>query len=131
MPTVGEYFDRLRTLVPARTLGFYVVANTLMLSLVDSADQLHSQYAWLILLVSGLALAFNFIGGLAIDKRPIVAVLLSSAALLLFMASQRIVGPLAAVGLDNKVAVVVVAILASMYVALVPWLYKGDLSASA
>jgi len=131
MPTVAEYLDRLRALVPARTLGFYLLANTLMLGLVDSADQLHSQYAWLILLVTGLALVFNFIGGLAIDKRPIVAVLLSSAALLLFMASQRFVGPLAAMGLDHKVAVVVVALLAAMFVAFIPWLYKGDLAGQA
>jgi hypothetical protein len=131
MPTVGEYLDRLRTLVPARTLGFYLVANTLMMGLVDSADQLHSQYAWLILLVTGLALVFNFIGGLAIDKRPIVSVLLSSAALLLFMASQRFSGPLAAVGLDNKAAMVVVALVAAMFVALVPWLYKGELQGEA
>jgi hypothetical protein len=99
-----------------------------MLGLVDSADQLHTQYTWLILLVTGLAVAFNFIGGLAIDKRPIVAVLLSTLALLLFMASQRFVGPLAAMGLDHKAAVVVVALLAAIFVSLVPWLYKGDLA---
>jgi hypothetical protein len=78
-----------------------------------------------------MALAFNFIGGLAIDKRPIVAVLLSSAALLLFMASQRFTGPMAAVGLDNKAAMIVVALLAAMFVALVPWLYKGEIQGEA
>ena len=100
----------------------------MMTGLVDHSDELGQQYSWLILLVAGLALGLNFVGGLAIDKKPISSVLLSSCALLLLMLSQRFVGPLAALGLDTKAAVIVVTLLAALFVSLIPWVFKGELA---
>lgn len=127
MPTMSEYMDRLRALVPGRTLGLYLLANTLLLGIVDKAEDVSHNYAALVMIFSAICLVLNLVGGLAIDKRPFVPVLLSCVALLLFMASQRFVGPLAALGIDTKPAFVVVGFLTAAFIALIPAFYRGPL----
>jgi|tagenome__1003787_1003787.scaffolds.fasta_scaffold20541201_1 hypothetical protein len=128
MPTLNEYLERLRALIPARTLAIYMVGITLVLGLAQKAEDVPKQYPTLILFVAGLSLVFNILGGLLLDKKKLAAVGISSGALLLFMASQRFVGPLAALGFDTQGLFIVIALLSAVLVSLAPVLYKGEIN---
>jgi hypothetical protein len=130
MQTLSDYLERLRALIPARTLGLYLLGNTLVLGLADKAEDVAHLYPGLLLVVAGISLAFNVLGGFLLDRKNVVPVLISSGALLLFMASQRFVGPLAALGIDTKSVFVVVALLTAVLIAMIP-LYKGDITRPA
>jgi len=127
MPTMSEYFEKLKDMVPGRTLAFYVLGNTLALGIADKAEDVAKQFPWLLLVIGLLSLTFNVLGGFLLDKKNVVPVLVSSGALLLFMASQRFVGPLAALGMDTQPVFVVVALLSALLLALAPVLYKGEM----
>jgi hypothetical protein len=121
-----EYLNKLRELVPARTMGMYLLGNALLMGLVQKPEDLVRDYAWVILVVTGFLLVFNMVGRLAIDRKPIGAALVSTGALALLAAAQRFTGPLAALGIDTQVAFILVTLLAAFYVALCPVLYKGN-----
>jgi hypothetical protein len=128
MPTMSEYFERLKALVPGRTLALYMLGTTLALGVADKAEDVAQKFPWLILFIAGLSIAFNVIGGFFLDKKNVVPVLLSSSALLLFMASQRFVGPLAVFGVDTQPVFVVVALLSAVLISVAPVIYKGDIN---
>jgi hypothetical protein len=131
MEAINAYLERLRALIPARTLALYMLGNTLVMGLAKKAEDVPHDFPWLILFVGGLSLAFNILGGIFIDKKNAMPIVLSSSALLLFMASQRFVGPLAALGIDTQPVFVVVALLTAVLITIAPLLYKGDIARPA
>jgi len=123
MGAILGYLERLRGVVPSRTLGFYVAVNGLFAAFGAPTDI----PAALIFIVVGLALAVHIVGGIATHKGAI-AVLLSAIAFVLLSLSQPFYGPLAAMGVETGIAYLVVAIIAIAYLTLLPMLYKGDLA---
>ena len=124
MEAILGYLERLRGLIPGRTLGFYVSANGLFAAFGKPTDI----PAALIFIIVGLALVVHIVGGIATHKGAI-AVLLSAIAFALLSFSQPFYGPLAAMGVKTGIAYLVVAVLAIAYLTILPMLYKGDLAA--
>jgi hypothetical protein len=131
MDMINAYLERLRKLIPGRTLGIYLLGNALLLTLVQTPSELPAKFAWLILLINGLCLAFNFLGGMFIDKKPWLGALISSIALLLLALCQRFYGPLAAFGIDTQAAYIVVGFVAALYVLIVGAFYSDKLDGEA
>ncbi len=128
MDKIYEFLERLKTMIPARTLGILLLVNALMLTLVDKPEDLAGKYQWVILTLSGLCLVFNFIGSLVIDKKSLAAAFISSGALLLLTLSQRFNGPLAAFGVDTKAVFIVIGVVAAMYGILMPIVCRDALA---
>jgi hypothetical protein len=124
MGDVLSYLQRLRGLVPGRTLGFYVSANGFFGAFGKPEDI----PAALIFVVVGLALAIHIGGGIATRKGGI-PVLLSAIAFVLLALSQPFYGPLAAMGVTSPIAQLAVALIALAYLTILPMVYKGDLAA--
>jgi hypothetical protein len=124
---MDAYFEKLKALVPGRTLAMYLALNTFALGAVGKAEDASVA----VLLIAALCLGFNVLGGIFYEKMTFVPVLLSSAALLLFMASQRFVGPLAALGCDTQTVFIIVGIVSIVFVSIVPILHKGPLTKTA
>ena len=123
MADLGNYLDKLRALIPARTFALYILGVGLVSGVADTPEAVAKEYGWMLLLVTGVCLAFNIIGRL-VAKRGWAECLISSGAFLLLACTQRFTGPLAAVGLDSKAAFVVVTFLAAAYVAIVTLVWK-------
>ena len=124
MDTIIGYLNRLREIVPARTLGFYVSANGIFAAFGKPSDI----PAALIFAVLIAALAVHIIGGFTL-KRPAIAVLLSAIAFVLLACSQPFYGPLAALGVLSGIPFLIIAILAITYLTILPMVYTGDLAA--
>jgi hypothetical protein len=126
MEALSNYLDRLRRLIPARSIALYMLGNALLLSLVEKPDQLPDKFGWLILVINGGCLVFNFVGGMLLDKKAWHAALISCGAFLLMALCQRFYGPLAAIGVDTQAAFVVAGFVAALYVSILPTFYRGD-----
>src|SRR5215470_12674347 len=99
MEALLGYMERLRQIVPGRTLGFYVAANGLFAAFSKPADIPGA----LIFAVVGLALAVQIVGAIATKKRA-TATALSAGAFVLVALSQPFYGPLAALGVTSGIA---------------------------
>ena len=117
------YLEKLREFIPARTLALYLLGIGLATGIADTPEQVATEYAWLILLITGTCLVFNFVGRL-VEKRGFAAAAISSGAFLLIAMTQRFTGPLAALGVDSKAVFVACEFLAVVYVALVTMLWR-------
>ena len=123
MNGLGDYLNKLREFIPARTLALFILGTGLVAGIADTPEQVATEYGWLILLVTGLCLVFNFVGRL-IEKRGLAAAAISSVAFLLLSLTQRFTGPLAALGVDSKGVFVAFEFIAVVYVALITMLWK-------
>ncbi len=126
MEALSNYLDRLRQMIPARSIALYMLGNALLLSLVEKPEQLPAKFGWLILVINGACLLFNFIGGMLLEKKVWHAALVSCGAFLLMALCQRFYGPLAALGVDTQAAFVVAGFVAALYVSILPTFYRGD-----
>jgi hypothetical protein len=118
MDGLPYYLEKLREFIPARTLALYLLGIGLATGIADSPEQVVTEYGWLILLVTGACLVFNFVGRL-FEKRGFAAAAISSGAFLLIAMTQRFTGPLAALGVDSKGVFVAFEFLAVLYVAVI------------
>src|SRR3954464_15586722 len=93
MEALTSYFDRLRVLIPARTLALLLIGGTLAQTF---ADPKKSSTGLIVMsfVILGTCLLLNFLGGMIADKKPWHAALVSCGALILFDLSQRAYGPL-------------------------------------
>ena len=119
MNDFSDYLDRLRDLIPARTLALYVLGIGLVSSISSKVEDVAKSYGWMLLLVTGVCLVVTFVGRLAVDKKGAADALRASGAFLLLTFTQRATGPLAALGLDSQAAYIVASFLAAVYVVLV------------
>ena len=124
MEAILAYLQRLRAVVPGRTLGFYVSANGLFGAFGKPTDI----PAALIFIVVGLAILIHIVGGIT-TRKGAIPILLSAIAFILVALSQPFYGPLAAMGITSPIASLIVAIISIAYLTLLPMLYKGDLAA--
>jgi hypothetical protein len=123
MDSMASYLEKLREFIPARTLALYIVGTGLAAGIADDQAHLAEQYGWLILLVTGGCLVFNFVGRL-IEKKGLAAAAISSVAFLLIACTQRFTGPLAALDVESKGVFVAFEFLAVLYVAVVTMIWK-------
>jgi len=123
MNGLSVYLDKLRDLIPARTLALYVLGIGLASSIASTPDEVSKKYGWLLLLVTGVCLVINFIGRL-VEKKGIANAAISSGAFVLLTFTQRFTGPLAALGVDSQAGFVVASFLAAAYVVVITMVWK-------
>jgi len=117
-----NYLDKLRELIPARTLSLYVLLVGVVSGFATTAADIVKSYGWALLLVTGVCIAINFFArwlGWFGDKKGLKDAAISSLAFLLLTMTQRATGPLAALGLDSQSVYLVVSIVALLYVYLI------------
>jgi hypothetical protein len=124
MEALTSYFDRLRVLIPARTLGLLLVGGTIAQTFTASA-QSPTGLIVMSFVILGVCLLFNFLGGMITDKRPWHAALISSGALILFSLSQRSYGPLGALGVQEPWVYGTLAFIAAAYPLIIATFYRG------
>ena len=129
MNPMAAYLDRLRALIPARTFALYILGVGLVSGIADTPQDVAAKYGWMLLLVTAVCLALNFVGRL-LEKRGIADALISSGAFLLLALTQRFTGPLAALGLDSPAAFVVATFLAAVYVVVVTMVWRPKVEGS-
>jgi hypothetical protein len=129
MNPLAAYLDRLRALIPARTFALYVLGVGLVSGIAETPAEVASKYGWMLLLVSAVCLALNFVGRL-FEKKGIADALISSGAFLLLTLTQRFTGPLAALGVDSKAGFVVATFLAAVYVVVVTMVWHPKVEGS-
>lgn len=115
MNGLQDYLNRLRDLIPARTLALYVLGVGLASGIAKTPDEVAKSYGWLLLLVTVACMAVNFVGRLT-EKKGVKDALISTGAFLLLTLTQRFTGPLAALGVDSQAAFVTASFLAAVYV---------------
>jgi hypothetical protein len=123
MEGLASYLEKLREFIPARTLALYILGIGLVTGIAKTQDEVVQEYSWLILLVTGGCLVFNFVGRL-IEKKGFAAAAISSGAFLLLTFTQRFTGPLAALKVDSQGVFVAFEFLAVLYVAVVTMVWK-------
>jgi len=121
--TLAGYIDRLRELIPARTLGLYVLAIGLVSSLAATPAEVATKFGWLLLVVVAGCAVINFIGRMVEHKGPADAAV-STVAFILLTLTQRFTGPFAALGLDTQATFVVASLLALGFVFVLPWFWS-------
>jgi hypothetical protein len=124
MEAFTSYFDRLRVLIPARTLGLLLVGGTVAQTFTDPKGSATGLIV-MSFVVLGVCLLFNILGGIFADKKPWHAALISSGALLLFALSQRAYGPLGALGVDEPWVYGTLAFVAAAYPLIIATFYRG------
>jgi hypothetical protein len=124
MEPFTSYFDRLRVLIPARTLGLFLVGGTVAQTFADPGHP-STGLTVMSFVVLGVCLLFNFLGGMFADKKPWHAALISSGALVLFALSQRSYGPLGALGVEEKWVYGTLAFVAAAYPLIIATFYRG------
>ena len=123
MNDLSAYLDRLRDLIPARTLALYVLGIGLVSSIASTPEDVSKKYGWMLLLVTGVCLVINFVGRL-LEKKSIGNAAISSGAFFLLTMTQRFTGPLAALGVDSQAGFVVASFLAAVYVVVITMVWK-------
>ncbi len=116
------YLDKLRQLVPARTLSLYVLLVGVVSGFAKTAADIVKDFGWALLLVAVACIGVNFFArwlGLFGEKKGIKDAAVSTVAFLLLTMTQRATGPLAALGLDSQAVYIVVSVLAVVYVFLI------------
>ena len=124
MEPLTSYFDRLRVLIPARTLGLLLIGGTLAQTFADPGKS-STGLVVMSFVVLGVCLLLNFLGGMIADKKPWHAALISSGALILFALSQRAYGPLGALGVSEPWVFGVLAFVAAAYPMIIATFYRG------
>ena len=69
MADFSDYLDKLRALIPARTFALYILGVGLVSGVADTPEAVAKEYGWMLLLVTGVCLAFNIIGRLVAKRR--------------------------------------------------------------
>ena len=124
MEPLTSYFDRLRVLIPARTLGLLLVGGTIAQTFAAPGNTSTGMVV-MSFVVLGVCLLFNFLGGMFADKKPWHAALISSGALVLFALSQRAYGPLGALGVQEPWVFGTLAFVAAAYPLIIATFYRG------
>lgn len=124
MEALTNYFDRLRILIPARTLGLFLVGGTIAQTIAIASGS-GTGLAVMSFIILGVCILFNFLGGMLADKKPWHAAMISSGALILFSVSQPAYGPLGALGVDNPWVYGSLAFIAAAYALIIPTFYRG------
>jgi hypothetical protein len=124
MEPITSYFDRLRVLIPARTLGLLLVGGTAVQTFTDPGHR-STGLTVMSFVILGTCLLFNLLGGMLLDKRPWHAALISSGALILFALSQRAYGPLGALGVQEAWVYGTLAFVAAAYPLIIATFYRG------
>lgn len=123
MDSLPAAMEKLREFIPARTLALYVLGIGLVTGISKTQEEVVTEYSWLVLLVTGACLVFNFVGRL-IEKKGFVAAIISSGAFLLLTFTTRFTGPLAALGVDSQGIFVAFEFIAIIYVAVITMVWK-------
>ncbi len=119
-----SYFDRLRALIPARTLGLLLIGGTLAQTFADPGKK-STGLLVMSFVVLGTCILLNFLGGILMDKKPWHAALISSGALVLLDLSQRAYGPLGAFGVSETWVYATLAFVAAAYPLIIATFYRG------
>jgi hypothetical protein len=129
MNGLSDYLDRLRELIPARTLTLYLLGTGLISGIANTPEDIAKSYAWLVIVLTVICLVVNFVGRL-VDKQGIAGAAISSGAFLLFALTQRYTGPLAALDIKSPGVFVLITILAAAYVVLITMVWHLPASGS-
>jgi len=130
---MNDYLDKLRALIPARTLALYLVGTGLVGSLAATPQEAVDKFGWFILVLFGVCLALNFVGRIVENKSKGSAVkdaLWSTGAFFFLGLCQPFAGPLAALKVNSQVAFLVSALLALVYVTVIGWVYPKPVAAT-
>ena len=119
-----DYLDRLRDLIPARTLALYVPGIGLASGISSKVEDVAKDYGWMLLLVTGVCLVINFLGRILVDKKGPADAAISSGAFLLLTFTQRATGPRAALGFDSQAGYLVASFLAAVYVVVISMVWQ-------
>ena len=130
MNGLQDYLNRLRDLIPARTLALYVLGIGMASSIAKTPEEVAKSYGWLLLLVTAACLVINFIGRLS-EKKGVKDALISTGAFLLLTLTQRFTGPLAAIGFDSQAGFVVASFLAAVYVVVIGMIVPAKAAAAS
>jgi len=117
-----NYVEKLRELIPARTLGLYVFSIGLVSALAKTPAEVGPKFGWLLVVITGVCLVVNFVGRV-IEKKGWADAAISTGAFFLLTATQRFTGPFAAFG-DSQWIFLLASILAAVYVTAVGWFWK-------
>lgn len=124
MDSLFAYFDRLRAMIPARTLGLMLVGGTIAQT-VSSSSGSTTGLIVMSFVILGLCLLLNILGSIFGDKRPWHSALISSGALVLVALSQRAYGPLGVLGVEEPWVYGTLAIIAVAYPLIIGTFYRG------
>lgn len=124
MDTFTSYVDRIRVLIPARTLALLLIGGTLVQTFY-APGQKSSALVVLSFVILGTCMLLNILGGMLLDDRPWHAVAISCGALILFALSQRAYGPLGVLGVQNTVVYVTLAFACAAYPLIISTFYRG------
>jgi len=124
MEALTNYFDRLRILIPARTLGLFLVGGTIAQT-IATASKSTTGLIVMSFVILGVCVLFNFLGGMFTDKKPWHAAFISSGALILFSLSQPGYGPLGALGVKEPFVYGTLAFVAAAYPLIIATFYRG------
>jgi hypothetical protein len=125
MEPLTSYFDRLRVLIPARTLGLLLVGGTVAQTFAATGKS-STGLIVMSFVILGVCLLLNFLGGMFADKKPWHGALISSGALVLFALSQRAYGPLGACGIQEPWVYGTLAFVAAAYPLIIATFYRGE-----
>jgi hypothetical protein len=123
MGDFAAYLDRLRELVPARTLTLYLLGTGLTSSLASDPQKVADDYGWMLLVIALVCLVLTFLGRL-LEKQGIAAAAISAGAFLLLSLTQRFTGPLAALKVDKPAFNLFFTFLAAVYVVVISMVWK-------
>ena len=122
----GTWLDKVRAMVPARTLTLYVAATGLYASVWPVATDLP---AWVPIVVTAICLGFQLILGITRKKKG-WAIALSAIAFVLLCVAQPYSGILGVFEVPGSVNFVV-GLVVIAYCLLVPAVYTGNLAEEA
>jgi hypothetical protein len=112
-----NYVEKLRELIPARTLGLYVFSIGLVSALAKTPAEVGPKFGWLLVVITGVCLVVNFVGRV-IEKKGWADAAISTGAFFLLTATQRFTGPFAAFG-DSQWLFVLASVAAGAFVVIV------------
>jgi len=122
-PDVANYIEKLRQLIPARTLGLYVLLIGIVSAMPKTPAEVGEKFGWALVVVAAACALLNFIGRIVSDKAGIADAAISTGAFILLTMTQRFTGPFAAFG-DSQWIFLLASILAAVYVTAVGWFWK-------
>jgi hypothetical protein len=122
----GGWLDKIRAMVPARTMTLYVTITALYASVWPEAKDLP---VWVPFVVVGLCLVFQIVLGIS-RKKKVAAIVVSAIAFALYGLAVPYSGILGVLHVSGAVNFVFAAILAA-YCLLIPLVYTGNLAEEA